>query len=104
MNNIKHNFKKNSKNNSKFKNKTHKRSDSKKQIVEVKCIGMDEEGKGIVIYKNEKVVIPYLLKGETASVEISKNGGTITGHILQIKKLSSYRVKPKCPYYNVSLL
>ncbi|MCY6483792.1 23S rRNA (uracil(1939)-C(5))-methyltransferase RlmD [Clostridium aestuarii] len=100
MNNIKHNFKKNSKNNSKFKKKIHKKSDSKKEIVEVKCIDMDETGKGIIIHRNDKVVIPYLLKGETATVEILKNTGTITGRILKVKNSSQYRVKPKCPYYN----
>jgi 23S rRNA (uracil1939-C5)-methyltransferase len=100
MNNIKNNFKKNSPKSWKSNNKTHKRRNFKKESAVVKCIGMDEEGQGIIIHKNEKVAVPYLLEGETAAVEISKSGEGMTGRILQLKKLSPYRVKPKCSHYN----
>ncbi|MFD3156874.1 23S rRNA (uracil(1939)-C(5))-methyltransferase RlmD [Haloimpatiens sp. FM7330] len=100
MNNIKHNFKKNSKNNWKSNKKTHKKRNLKKETAVVKCIGMDEDGKGIIIYNKEKVAVPYLLEGETAAVEILRNGKYVTGRIIEIKKASLYRVKPKCPCYN----
>lgn len=106
MNNTKQRFKNSSKNNlknksksSKNKDKTNNRSGSKKESLEVKCISMNEEGKGIVNIGKEKVVVPYLLKGETAKVELSKKGRPTTGKILQIKNSSPHRVKPKCPYF-----
>ncbi|MCM1988299.1 23S rRNA (uracil(1939)-C(5))-methyltransferase RlmD [Oceanirhabdus seepicola] len=68
--------------------------------MEFKCIGMDEEGRGIIFHRNEKLSIPNLIKDETATVEISKRGVTSKGRILQVKKSSPYRVKPKCPHYN----
>ena len=106
MNNRKHKSKRQFKSKFKAKNKSNKgneykkKSEYKKDVVEVKCIGMDEQGKGIVVYRNEEVTVPYLLKGETADIEICKNGRNIEGNIVKIKEKSKYRVTPKCPYYN----
>ncbi|WBW95626.1 23S rRNA (uracil(1939)-C(5))-methyltransferase RlmD [Oceanirhabdus sp. W0125-5] len=99
MKNSKRTYKKNFKDNSKFKDKTHKKSVSRKETIEVKCIGMDEEGKGVIIHRNQRVSIPNLLEGETALVELLKKGDNLTGRLIQIKKTSSSRVKAKCPHY-----
>ncbi|GAA0180280.1 23S rRNA (uracil(1939)-C(5))-methyltransferase RlmD [Clostridium sediminicola] len=102
MNNGKQKFKNRSKNklkNLKNKDKANKKNGSKREGLEVKCISMNEEGKGIVNIGREKVVVPYLLKGETAKVELSKKGRPTTGKALHIKNASPFRVKPKCPYF-----
>lgn len=71
-----------------------------KEQVKVKCIGMDEEGKGIVKIMGKEVHIPYLLEGETAFVEVSYKRNTISTRVLRIEDKSEYRVKPECTHFN----
>lgn len=68
--------------------------------VRVKCIGMDEEGKGIVKIKGKEVHIPYLIEGETAIVEVFEKRNFITAKVLRIEDKSKDRVIPECPYFN----
>lgn len=68
--------------------------------VRVKCIGMDEEGKGIVKIKGKEVHIPNLLEGETAIVEIFEKRNYITAKVIRIEEKSKDRVMPKCPHFN----
>ncbi len=100
MKNNKGNFKKNFKDNNKTKDKTNKTYNTKKDAMEFKCIDMDEEGRGIIYHRNEKLFIPNLIKDETATIKIERKGMVNVGSLLQIKKASPYRVKPKCPHYN----
>lgn len=67
--------------------------------IKVKCIGMDEEGKGIVKINGNDVHIPYLIEGETAAVEVSQRKNYIDAKIIEIENESKYRVQAKCPYF-----
>jgi 23S rRNA (uracil1939-C5)-methyltransferase len=68
--------------------------------VKVKCIGMDEEGKGIVKIKGREVHVPYLIEGETATLEVHQKGNFITARVIRIEEESNNRVEPACPHYN----
>jgi 23S rRNA (uracil1939-C5)-methyltransferase len=68
--------------------------------VKVKCIGIDEEGKGIVKIRGQEVPVPNLLYGETAIVEVFQRRNSITAKVLQIEDKSKDRVIPKCPHFN----
>ncbi|WP_461205963.1 23S rRNA (uracil(1939)-C(5))-methyltransferase RlmD [Clostridium sp. DL1XJH146] len=74
-------------------------SKSKNNNIEVDCIALDEQGKGIVFHRNEKVRMPYLIKGEKAKVQFERKRDFTLGKVLKISKPSIYRVKPKCPHY-----
>jgi 23S rRNA (uracil1939-C5)-methyltransferase len=67
--------------------------------VKVKCIGIDEEGKGIVKIRGQEVPVPNLLYGETAIVEVFQKRNSITAKVLQIVDKSKDRVIPKCPNF-----
>ncbi len=68
--------------------------------VKVKCIGIDEEGKGITKIRGQEVSVPNLLYGETAIVEVFQKRNSITAKVLQIVDKSKDRVIPKCPHFN----
>lgn len=70
------------------------------ESVKVKCIGMDEDGKGIVKIKGREIHIPYLLDGETAIVEVSQNRGFMGAGVIRIEEKSKNRVKPGCEHFN----
>lgn len=70
----------------------------KKEQLTVKCIGVDEEGKGIVNIKGRDIYISNLLEGETAVVEIAQNKNITTANLVKIEEYSKDRVKPPCPY------
>lgn len=72
----------------------------KKEQVKVKCIGMDEEGKGIVRIRGKEIHIPYLIEGETAIIELTRKRNFIHGKVIRILEKSKNRVIPKCQYYN----
>lgn len=68
--------------------------------IKVKCIGMDEEGKGIVKIKGHEVHIPYLIEGEIAIVEAFRKKNFIDARLVKVEEKSQYRVTPKCPYFD----
>jgi 23S rRNA (uracil-5-)-methyltransferase RumA len=68
--------------------------------VKVKCIGMDEEGKGIVKIKGREVHVPYLIEGETALVEVRQRGNFTAAKVVKVEEKSRDRVKPECPYFD----
>lgn len=70
------------------------------EVVKVKCIGMDEEGKGIVKIKGREIHVPYLVEGETALLEVSAKKNFINAKVLRIEEKSKNRVNPKCPHFN----
>ena len=71
-----------------------------KEQVKVKCIGMDEEGKGIVKVKGKEFHVPNLIDGETAVVEISQKRNFVNAKVIRIEEKSKYRVAPKCQYFD----
>ncbi|MBU5425055.1 23S rRNA (uracil(1939)-C(5))-methyltransferase RlmD [Tissierella pigra] len=72
----------------------------KKELLKVKCIGINEDGKGIVSINGKEYYLPNLIEGEMATVEISQNKGVTTAKLIKIEEESKDRVKPKCPYYS----
>lgn len=71
-----------------------------KEQVKVKCIGMDEEGKGIVKINGKEVHIPNLIDGETAVIEVFRQRNFINAKVIRIEEKSKYRIEPKCQYFN----
>lgn len=72
----------------------------KNERIKVKCIGMDEEGKGIVQIKGREVHIPNLIEGETALVEVSQGRNFINAKVVSIVEKSINRVEPKCKHFS----
>lgn len=68
--------------------------------VKVKCIGIDEEGKGIVRIKGKEIHVPNLIEGETAVVELLFMKNYIKAKVVRIEEKSKDRVTPKCPYFS----
>lgn len=71
-----------------------------KEQLKAKCIGMDEEGKGIVKIRGREVSVPNLIEGETARVELFQRKNFVNGKIINIEEKSNNRVTPKCKYFN----
>jgi 23S rRNA (uracil1939-C5)-methyltransferase len=72
----------------------------KKDKVEVKCIGMSDEAKGIVKYKGKDIAIPNLIQGEKAMIEVTQHRDFFSGVVTHIGEVSKDRVMPPCPYYS----
>lgn len=70
-----------------------------KEQVELKCIGMNEEGKGIAKFSGSEVIVPNLIKGEKAIVELTRRRGFYTGVVIKVLSASKDRINPPCPYY-----
>lgn len=70
-----------------------------KEKVKVKCIGLTEEGKGIVKVRGKEVQIPYLIEGETATIELIQKRNFIDAKVVNLQEKSTNRVKPECPYF-----
>ncbi len=83
--------------------KQHLRSEGGKKGVkeqeELTCVYMNEEGKGVAKYCDSDVIIPGLLKGERALVELTRRRGFYTGKALKIYEASNERRKAPCAYY-----
>ncbi|MBO4667308.1 MAG: 23S rRNA (uracil(1939)-C(5))-methyltransferase RlmD [Bacilli bacterium] len=71
---------------------------NQKVLLTIKRMGIN--GEGIAYYKKKAVFIPNALTGEVVEVIITKVLDTYAyGEITMIKKKSSDRIEPKCPYY-----
>jgi 23S rRNA (uracil1939-C5)-methyltransferase len=70
-----------------------------KEQIKVKCIGMDEEGKGIVKIRGREARVPYLIEGETALVEAFQKGNFINAKVIRVEEKSKNRAAPKCPHF-----
>lgn len=68
--------------------------------IKVKCIGMDDEGKGIVKIKGQEIHVPDLIWGETAVIELFKRRNFLNARVIRIDERSKERVEPKCPHFN----
>lgn len=71
-----------------------------KEQVKVKCMAMDEEGKGIVKIRGKEVHVPGLIEGESAIVEVDQKRDFISAKAVKIEEKSKYRVTPKCTLFN----
>lgn len=72
----------------------------KNEQLEVKCIAMDDEGKGIIKLKGQEIHVPYLYEGETAIVEVSNHKQSIHARVIKILEKSAHRDTPKCDYFS----
>lgn len=71
---------------------------NKKLLLTIKRIGIN--GEGIAYYKRQAVFIPNAIPGEIVEVKITKQKENYSyGEIIQYKKMSECRVKPRCEYY-----
>lgn len=69
-----------------------------KILITIKRLGIN--GEGIGYYKRLAVFVEGALPGEEVEVEITKLDDKFAyGKIIRIKKKSSFRVEPKCPYF-----
>jgi 23S rRNA (uracil1939-C5)-methyltransferase len=67
--------------------------------VKLKCIGINEDGKGIVKANNTKFYIPYLINDEIANIEIFHTKKALNARLIKVEERSKYRVFPKCPHF-----
>ncbi len=68
---------------------------------EVRCLRLDDKGRGIVKINEKITFIPNLLPNEEAIVKIITNKKKYAeGKLLKLINESNDRVKPKCPYEN----
>jgi len=68
---------------------------------EVKCLRLDDKGRGIVKINDKITFISNLLPDEEATVKLITNKKKFAeGIVLELTKKSKNRVKPKCPYQN----
>lgn len=67
-------------------------------LITIKRLGIN--GEGIGYYKRQAIFVENALPGEIVEVEIIEaNNKYALGEITKVKKTSSDRVEPKCPYY-----
>jgi 23S rRNA (uracil1939-C5)-methyltransferase len=71
-----------------------------KEQVKVNCIGMDEEGNGIIKIRGQEVHVPNLLTGEVAIVEVIQKRNYMDAKIIRIAEKSKGRVTPSCTHFN----
>ena len=71
----------------------------KNENIKVKCIAVDQEGKGIVNIKGRDIYVPNLLEGETAIVQMPQSRNATTAKVIKIEEASEDRVNPPCPYF-----
>lgn len=70
-----------------------------KGTLKVKCTGLHESGKGIVKIKGKEYLVPRLLAGETAIVEMKRTKYKTFVNLVKVENESKDRVKPPCIYY-----
>ena len=71
-----------------------------KEQIKVKCIGMDEEGRGLIKIRGQEIYVPGLLNEEVAIVEVIQKKNYMDAKIIRIAEKSKNRVEPKCPHFN----
>lgn len=71
----------------------------KNKRIKLKCIGLNDEGKGIVELNGKIEYIPYLLEDEIAVVEEVINRNNKSFKLVSIENPSKDRVKAPCKYY-----
>lgn len=71
----------------------------KTQKLKLKCLGLNEDGKGIVEINGRLEYISNLLLDEVAVVEEVENRNTKSLKLIKIENPSKDRVRPPCPYY-----
>ncbi len=69
--------------------------------MEVKCLRLDDDARGIVKVNGKITFVPNLLPSETANIKIIKEKRKYNeGEIISLKIKSKNRITTKCPYKN----
>ena len=63
-----------------------------------KCLGLDEEGRGIIRIEEQKLMVDGVLPGELVTVAVSGRRRS-RARLLRVQKPSPDRVSPKCPVF-----
>lgn len=72
--------------------------ENQKLLLTIKRMGIN--GEGIAYYKRKAVFIPYAIPGEIVEAKITQQKDNYAyGEVTHYKKMSEYRVKPRCEYY-----
>lgn len=67
-------------------------------LLTIKRMGIN--GEGIGYYKRQAIFVPNSIVGEIVEVKITEvRDGYAYGEVTKFKKVSPYRIEPKCPYY-----
>ncbi len=65
----------------------------------VGCKGLDEYGKGKVVFNNRPFSVPYFLPGEKGEIELAYKAKETTAKLVSLDKKSEHRVETGCPVY-----
>lgn len=72
------------------------------ETVSLKCVNLDDNGKGIVRYDNQTIFVDNLLKDEVGQIKLTYAYDKLKeAKLVKRETTSKYRVKPKCPYYEL---
>lgn len=71
----------------------------KMEHIREKCIALNDEGKGVVMYNNKEILVPYLIEGEKALIEVRNSGKFSSRKVVSLMSKSDSRVEPECPYF-----
>lgn len=65
----------------------------------VGCKGLDEYGKGKIVFNNKSFSVPYLLPGEKGDIELVFSARETGAKLVSLDKISEDRAKVECPVY-----
>ena len=65
----------------------------------VGCKGLDEFGKGKIVFNNKPFSVPYMLPGEKGEIELVFRAKETTARLVSLDKESEIRVAQDCPVY-----
>ncbi len=72
------------------------------ETVSLKCVNLDDNGKGIVRYDNQTIFVDNLLKDEVGQIKLTYAYDKLKeAKLIKRETTSKYRLKPKCPYYEL---
>lgn len=65
----------------------------------VGCKGLDEFGKGKIVFNNKPFSVPYMLPGEKGDIELVFSAKETGAKLVSLDKVSENRAEVKCPVY-----
>jgi len=65
----------------------------------VGCKGLDETGKGKIVFNNRPFSVPYMLPGEKGEIELVYRAEETGAKLVALDKISENRVEVQCPVY-----
>ena len=65
----------------------------------VGCKGLDEFGKGKIVFNNKPFSVPYMLPGEKGEIELVFKAKETTAKLVSLDKKSELREDAECPVY-----